>query len=128
MPGRPRVGADRGVQDIDIDPAGNLYLFNDWSQIVRVDNGVVNNWCTTTVWRILRPASTSPCERRPPLFRELPRPAVYWMFGSSMSDFVIANPPTIWMSRSIGCTIPYAPFEHHLRTDERLVDLRGHRQ
>jgi hypothetical protein len=30
------------VQDIDIDPAGNLYLFNDWSQIVRVDNGVVN--------------------------------------------------------------------------------------
>jgi len=30
------------VQDIDIDPAGNLYLFNDWNQIVRVDNGVVN--------------------------------------------------------------------------------------
>ena len=24
------------VSDIDIDPAGNLYLFNDWNQIVRV--------------------------------------------------------------------------------------------
>ena len=30
------------VSDIDTDPAGNLYLFNDWNQIVRVDNGVVN--------------------------------------------------------------------------------------
>src|SRR3989304_3713408 len=32
-----------GVSDIDIDPAGNLYLFNYWNQIVRVDNGVVGN-------------------------------------------------------------------------------------
>jgi hypothetical protein len=31
------------VSDIDTDPAGNLYLFNDWNQIVRVDNGVVNS-------------------------------------------------------------------------------------
>lgn len=30
------------VSDIDFDPDGNLYLFNDWSQVVRVDNGVVN--------------------------------------------------------------------------------------
>lgn len=29
------------VSDIDVDPAGNLYLFNDWNQIVRIDNGVV---------------------------------------------------------------------------------------
>jgi hypothetical protein len=29
------------VSDIDIDPAGNLYLFNDFDQIVRIDNGVV---------------------------------------------------------------------------------------
>ena len=29
------------VSDIDIDPSGNLYLFNDFDQIVRVDNGVV---------------------------------------------------------------------------------------
>jgi hypothetical protein len=32
------------VSDIDVDPAGNLYLFNDWNQIVRVDNGVVNGF------------------------------------------------------------------------------------
>ncbi|MGE5248456.1 MAG: hypothetical protein ACM3L8_08935 [Verrucomicrobiota bacterium] len=29
------------VSDIDLDPAGNLYLFNYWNQIVRVDNGIV---------------------------------------------------------------------------------------
>ncbi|HEU4949230.1 MAG TPA: hypothetical protein VFT11_00565 [Candidatus Deferrimicrobiaceae bacterium] len=31
-----------GVADIDIDPSGNLYLFNYWNQIIRVDNGIVN--------------------------------------------------------------------------------------
>jgi len=42
--GAPAASAPIGaVQDIDIDPAGNLYLFNDWNQIVRVDNGIVNN-------------------------------------------------------------------------------------
>ncbi|MDA8179396.1 MAG: hypothetical protein M0T69_07645 [Deltaproteobacteria bacterium] len=42
-PGAPAASSPIGaVQDIDIDPAGNLYLFNDWNQIVRVDNGVVN--------------------------------------------------------------------------------------
>jgi len=41
--GAPAVSAPIGaVQDIDIDPAGNLYLFNDFDQIIRVDNGVVN--------------------------------------------------------------------------------------
>jgi hypothetical protein len=30
------------VSDIDVDSAGNLYLFNDWNQIVRIDNAVVN--------------------------------------------------------------------------------------
>jgi len=43
-PGAPAASAPIGaVSDIDIDPAGNLYLFNDWDQIVRVDNGVVNS-------------------------------------------------------------------------------------
>jgi hypothetical protein len=42
-PGMPAASSPIGaVSDIDIDPAGNLYLFNDWNQIVRVDNGVVN--------------------------------------------------------------------------------------
>jgi hypothetical protein len=31
------------ISDIDIDPAGNLYLFNYWNQIVRVDNGIISN-------------------------------------------------------------------------------------
>jgi len=30
------------VSDIDIDPSGNVYLFNYWNQIVRVDDGVVH--------------------------------------------------------------------------------------
>ncbi|MBW6505085.1 hypothetical protein K0B90_12575, partial [bacterium] len=43
VPGTPAASAPVGaVQDIDIDPAGNLYLFNDWNQIVRVDGGVVS--------------------------------------------------------------------------------------
>jgi sugar lactone lactonase YvrE len=42
-PGAPAASAPIGaVSDIDIDPAGNLYLFNDFNQIVRVDGGVVN--------------------------------------------------------------------------------------
>jgi hypothetical protein len=42
-PGAPAVSAPIGaVSDIDIDPAGNLYLFNDWNQIIRVGNGVVS--------------------------------------------------------------------------------------
>ena len=42
-PGTPAASSPIGaVSDIDIDPAGNLYLFNDLNQIVRVDNGVVN--------------------------------------------------------------------------------------
>ena len=31
------------VSDIDFDAAGNLYLFNYWNQIVRVDNAVINS-------------------------------------------------------------------------------------
>jgi hypothetical protein len=43
-PGAPAASAPIGaVSDIDIDPAGNLYLFNDFDQIVRIDNGVVNS-------------------------------------------------------------------------------------
>lgn len=31
------------VSDIDFDPAGNLYFFNDWNQIIRIDNGVISS-------------------------------------------------------------------------------------
>ncbi|HWS15780.1 MAG TPA: hypothetical protein VN450_06260, partial [Candidatus Methylomirabilis sp.] len=44
LPGTPATSSPiDGVSDIDIDPAGNLYLFNYWNQIVRVDNGVISN-------------------------------------------------------------------------------------
>ena len=61
-PGAPAASAPIGaVSDIDIDPAGNLYLFNDWNQIVRVDNGVVNKLVYDNgTSRTRRPGSTSP--------------------------------------------------------------------
>ena len=61
-PGAPAASAPIGaVSDIDIDPAGNLYLFNDWNQIVRVDNGVVNKLhVRQRSQRIRRPGSISP--------------------------------------------------------------------
>ncbi len=37
------------VSDIDFDPAGNLYLFNYWNQIVRVDNGIADNTVVNSV-------------------------------------------------------------------------------
>jgi len=43
VPGTPAASSPIGaVSDIDVDPAGNLYLINDFNQIVRIDNGVVN--------------------------------------------------------------------------------------
>ncbi len=77
-PGTPAASAPIGaVQDIDIDPAGNLYLFNDFNQIVRIDNGVVNklvydNGVENSV------ATVQPRRRRTSIYvylRELPRPA-----------------------------------------------------
>ena len=43
-PGTPAASSPIGaVQDIDTDPVGNLYFFNDFDQIVRDDSGVVNS-------------------------------------------------------------------------------------
>ena len=43
-PGAPAASAPIGsVSDIDIDPAGNIYLYNYWNQIIRIDNGVINS-------------------------------------------------------------------------------------
>jgi hypothetical protein len=40
--GTPAASSPIGaVSDLDIDPAGNVYLYNAWNQILRVDNGVV---------------------------------------------------------------------------------------
>ena len=76
-PGAPAASAPIGaVSDIDIDPAGNLYLFNDLNQIVRVDNGVVNKLVYDNgVVELDGPVQPRRRERRSRLLRELPRPA-----------------------------------------------------
>ena len=73
-PGAPAASAPIGaVQDIDVDPAGNLYLFNDFNQIVRVDNGVVNKLVYDNgVANSVGPVQPRRRERRPRLLRELP--------------------------------------------------------
>jgi hypothetical protein len=82
------------VSDIDIDPAGNLYLFNDWNQIVRVDNGVVNS--------LVYDNGTPNASARFNLaavnvdllyFVNFHDPRVYRMIGTSKSDFVTDNLP-----------------------------------
>ena len=74
-PGAPAASSPIGaVQDIDIDPAGNLYLFNDWNQIVRVDNGVVNKLVYDNgVDEFGGPVQPRRRQRRSRLLRELPR-------------------------------------------------------
>jgi hypothetical protein len=94
-PAAPAASAPIGaVSDIDVDPSGNLYLYNDWNQIVRVDNGVVNG--------ILYDNGTFNSAARFNLavvnvdlvyFVNYLDPRVYQMVGTTKSDFVIANPP-----------------------------------
>ncbi len=94
-PGAPASSAPIGaVSDIDIDPAGNLYLFNDWNQIVRVDNGVVN--------KLLYDNGTYNSAARFNLavfdvdhlyFVNYLDPRVYQVIGTSKSDFVTDNLP-----------------------------------
>jgi hypothetical protein len=94
-PGAPAASAPIGaVQDIDIDPAGNLYLFNDFNQIVRVDNGVVNG--------ILYDNGVENSAARFNLavvnvdlvyFANFLENRVYRMIGTSKSDYVTDNTP-----------------------------------
>ncbi|OIP34175.1 MAG: hypothetical protein AUK27_08305 [Deltaproteobacteria bacterium CG2_30_66_27] len=95
VPGTPAASAPIGaVQDIDLDPAGNLYLFNDWNQIVRIDNGVVS---------FVEPAiGTYDSTARFNLavvnvdilyFVNYLDPRVYRMIDTSKSNFVTDNTP-----------------------------------
>jgi hypothetical protein len=95
VPGTPAASAPVGaVQDIDIDPAGNLYLFNDWNQIVRVDSGVVN--------KLVYDNGVENSAARFDLavvnvgfvyFVNYLDPRVYRMIETSKSDFVTDNTP-----------------------------------
>jgi internalin A len=82
------------VSDIDLDPAGNLYLFNDWNQIVRIDNGVVNgimydNGVFDSVARFNLAAVNVDLV----YFVNFLENRVYRMIGTSKSDYVTDNTP-----------------------------------
>ena len=94
-PGAPAASAPIGaVQDIDIDPAGNLYLFNDWNQIVRVDNGVVNklvydNGVENSAARF----NLAVFDIDHIYFVNYLDPRVYQIIGTTQSDFVTNKVP-----------------------------------
>ncbi|RJP20280.1 MAG: hypothetical protein C4529_09920 [Deltaproteobacteria bacterium] len=82
------------VSDIDLDPAGNVYLFNYWNQIVRVDNGVVNSVLYDN--GVANPAARFDLAVRNDnlvYFVNYLDPRVYRMDGSSKSDYVADNQP-----------------------------------
>jgi hypothetical protein len=103
------------VQDIDIDPAGNLYLFNDWNQIVRVDNGVVNklvydNGVENSAARFnLAVVSVDLV-----YFVNYLENRVYRMIGTSKSEYVTDNPP-------YDTTEPISRFNYPLRAPSSIV-------
>jgi len=82
------------VSDIDIDPFGNLYLFNFWNQIVRVDNGVVNQVVYDN--GVENPAARfnlAVVNVDLLYFLNYIDPRIYRMTGTSKSDFVTDNAP-----------------------------------
>jgi len=95
VPGASAASAPIGaVQDIDVDPAGNLYLFNDFAQIVRVDNGVVNglvydNGVENSAARFNLAAVNVDLV----YFVNYIENRVYRIVGTSKSDFVTDNLP-----------------------------------
>ncbi|MCL5885252.1 MAG: hypothetical protein M1377_07955 [Deltaproteobacteria bacterium] len=115
-PGAPAASAPIGaVSDIDIDPAGNLYLFNDWNQIVRVDNGVVNklvydNGVENSAARFNLAAVNVDLL----YFVNYLDARVYRMIGTSKSDFVTDNVP-------YDTTEPFAPTNYPLRAPSSIT-------
>ena len=117
-PGAPAASAPIGaVQDIDVDPAGNLYLFNDFNQIVRVDNGVVNklvydNGVENSAARFNLAAVNVDLV----YFVNFLENRVYQMIGTSKSDFVTDNTPYSTHGADQPVQLPAAgPVIHHLR-------------
>ena len=115
-PGAPAASAPVGaVQDIDIDPAGNLYLFNDFNQIVRIDNGVVNglvydNGTFISAARFNLAAVNVDLV----YFVNFLENRVYQMIGTSKSDFVTDNLP-------YDTTEPFSRFSYPLRAPSSIT-------
>jgi hypothetical protein len=115
-PGTPAASAPIGaVSDIDIDPAGNLYLFNDWNQVVRVDNGVVN--------KLVHDNGTFNPAARFNLavvnvdlvyFVNFLDPRVYRVIGTLKSDYVTDNVP-------YDNTEPISRFNYPLRAPSSIA-------
>ncbi|MGB5196235.1 MAG: hypothetical protein WBN64_04125 [Candidatus Deferrimicrobium sp.] len=115
-PGTPATSAPIGaVQDIDIDPAGNLYLFNDFNQIVRVDNGVVNklvydNGVENSVARFNLATVNVDLD----YFVNFLENRVYRMIGTSKSDYVADNLP-------LDTTEPFDRLSYPLRAPSSIT-------
>ncbi len=116
VPGTAAAAAPIGaVQDIDADPAGNLYLFNDWNQIVRIDNGVVtglvyDNGVENSAARFdLAVVNTDLV-----YFVNYLENRVYRMIGTSKSDTVTDNLP-------YDSTEPFSRFNYPLRAPSSIA-------
>jgi hypothetical protein len=104
-----------GVADIDIDPSGNLYLFNYWNQIIRVDNGVVNQI-------VYDNGTANPVARFDfavvnvdlLYFLNFIDPRIYRMSGLLKSDFVTDNLP-------YDTTEPFDRFNYPLRSPSSIT-------
>jgi hypothetical protein len=116
VPGTPAASAPIGaVQDIDVDPAGNLYLFNDFNQIVRVDNGVVHgimydNGVENSAARFNLAAVNVDLV----YFVNYLENRVYRLIGTSKSDYVTDNLP-------YDTTEPISRFNYPLRAPSSIA-------
>ena len=115
-PGTPAPSAPIGaVQDIDIDPAGNLYLFNDWNQIVRVDNGVVNKLVYDNgIFNSAARFNLAAVNVDLIYFVNYLENRVYRLIGTSITDYVADNTP-------YDTTEPFDRFNYPLRAPSSIV-------
>jgi len=115
-PGSPASSSPIGaVSDIDVDPAGNLYLFNFWNQIVRVDNGVVNQVVYDN--GVENPAARfnlAVVNLDLVYFLNYIDPRIYRMSGLLKSDFVTDNLP-------YDTTEPFDRFNYPIRAPSSIT-------
>ena len=116
VPGTSSASAPIGaVQDIDVDPAGNLYLFNDWNQIVRVDNGVVNGLAYDNgIYNSTARFDLAVVNVDLLYFVNYLENRVYRAIGTSKSDFVTDGLP-------YDATEPFSRFNYPLRAPSSIA-------
>jgi len=116
VPGTSSASAPIGaLQDIDVDPAGNLYLFNDWDQIVRVDNGVVTGLVYDNgVYNSAARFDLAVVNVDLVYFVNYLENRVYRMVGTSKSDFVTDDLP-------YSTTEPINRFNYPLRAPSSIA-------